>query len=99
MAQAFEVECPCCRSTLLIDAETKVVLSHHEPQKKPLIEDLTSAVHQLKGEAERRSDIFAKSFDDHLNSAKVRERKFEELLKKAKEAPGDAPPERAFDFD
>jgi hypothetical protein len=99
MPEVFDVECPCCRSTLRIDAETKTVLTHHEAAKKPLIEDLTEAVHQLKGAAERRSEIFAKSFEDHLNSAKVREKKFDELFKQAKESPDEKPPKRAFDFD
>src|SRR3954453_17991231 len=96
MDDVFEVECPCCQSTLKIDSETKIVISHREVTKKPLIEDLTAAVQSLKGEAERRSDIFAKSFDAHLNSAKTREKKFEELLKEAKESPDQAPPKRAF---
>lgn len=99
MADVFEVQCPCCHSTLQIDPETRVVLTHHELPKKPLIEDLAAAANQLKGDAERRSEIFAKSFEDHLNSAKVREKKFEELFKQAKENPDQAPPKRAFDFD
>lgn len=99
MAEVFEVQCPCCHSTLQIDPETKTVLTHRETPKKPLIEDLAAAASQLKGDAERRSEIFAKSFEDHLNSAKVREKKFEELFKQAKENPDQAPPKRAFDFD
>jgi hypothetical protein len=98
MAALFEVKCPCCESTLQIDPETKAVIQHHEPVKKPLIEDLSAAVQQLKADAEKRSDIFAKSFDEHLNSSKVREKKFDELLKQAKEDTS-APPKRAFDFD
>jgi hypothetical protein len=99
MSQVFEVECPCCHGLLQIDPETKAVLTHREAPKKPLIDDLAAAAHQLKGEAERRSEVFAKSFDDHLNSAKLREKKFEELLKQAKETPDKEPPKRAFDFD
>ncbi len=99
MAETFEVQCPCCQAVLQVDAETKTVLTHREIPKKPLIEDLTAAVQQLKGESARRSEIFDKSFDDHLNSAKIREKKFDELLKQAKETPEKAPPKRAFDFD
>ena len=99
MADVFEVKCPCCHAVLQVDGETETVLTHREIPKKPLIEDLTSAVQQLKGDAARRSEIFDKSFDDHLNSAKVREKKFDELLKQAKETGEQAPPKRAFDFD
>jgi hypothetical protein len=99
MADVFEVECPCCNALLQVDPETKTILTHRELPKKPLIEDLTSAVQALKGEAERRSEVFAKSFEDHLNSAKVREKKFDELFKQAKQSPDEEPPKRAFDFD
>ena len=44
--------------------------------KKAPIEDLHAAVQQLKGEADRRNDIFEKSFASHLTGALVREKKF-----------------------
>jgi hypothetical protein len=77
----------------------QVIIQHREPEKKPLIEDLHVAVQQLQGEADRRNDIFEKSFASHLSSEKVRERKFEELLKQAKEDKSGAPPKRPFDLD
>ena len=97
--QVIEAECPCCGSILQIDVETKAVIQHREPEKKPLIEDLHTAVQQLKGEADRRNDMFEKSFASHLGSERVRERKFEELLKQAKEDKSGAPPNRPFDLD
>lgn len=97
--QIFEVKCPCCEATLQIDSETQIVLNHHEAEKKPMIEDLQSAVQQLKGEAERRNDVFEKSFASHRVSEKVREKKFEELLKQAKEDPSAPGPRRPFDLD
>jgi hypothetical protein len=79
--------------------ETHAVIQHHEPEKKPAIEDLHAAVQQLKGEADRRNDIFEKSFASHLSSEKIRERKFEELLKQAKNDKSETPPKRLFDLD
>lgn len=98
-SKVFEVQCPCCGSTLRIDPETEAVIHHREPEKKPAIEDLHVAAEQLKGEAQRRNDIFEKSFASHLSAEKVREKKFEELLKQAKEDNDTAPPKRPFDFD
>src|ERR1700751_2370901 len=95
----FEVQCPCCGSTLKVDAELQIVIHHQEPEKKPIIEDLQAAVQQLKGDADRRNAGFDKSFAWHLSSEKVREKKFEELLKQAKEDTSGGPPKRAFDFD
>jgi hypothetical protein len=97
--QLIEVECPCCGSTLQIDVETRAIIQHREPEKKPLIEDLQTAVQNLRGEADRRNEIFEKSFASHLNADKVREKKFEELLKQAKEDQSGAPPRRPFDLD
>jgi hypothetical protein len=98
-SQLIEVACPCCGATLRIDSETQTVIHHREPEKKPLIEDFEVAVQQLKGEAARRNEAFEKSFASHLQSDKVREKKFEELLKQAKEDKSDAPPKRLFDLD
>jgi hypothetical protein len=95
----FEVECPCCGSTLQVDPETKVVIRYEEPEKKPPIEDLHAAVQQLRGEADRRNDLFERSFASHLTGDKAREKKFEELLKQAKEDKSGAPPARPFDLD
>ncbi|HEX7359864.1 MAG TPA: hypothetical protein VF283_05175 [Bryobacteraceae bacterium] len=98
-SEIFEVQCPCCGSTLRVDPETQAVIQHREPEKKPAIEDLHIAAQQLKGEAQRRNEIFEKSFASHLSAEKVREKKFEELLKQAKEDKDTAPPKRPFDFD
>ena len=95
----IEVACPCCNATLRIDPETRAVIHQVEAPKKPLIEDLQAAVQQLKGEAGRREELFSKSFASHLGSEKVREKKFDELLKQAKEDKSGAPPKRAFDLD
>ncbi len=95
----FEVKCPCCEATLQIDPEMQIVIHHREPEKKPAIEDLHSAVQQLKGEADRRNDVFEKSFASHRSAEKVRDKKFDELLKQAKEDKSGAPPKRPFDLD
>jgi hypothetical protein len=84
---------------LKIDPETQLVVNHREAEKKPIIEDLQSAVQQLKGEAARRDEAFQKSFASHLGGEKLREKKFDELLKQAKEDKTGTPPKRAFDLD
>ncbi len=99
MPDMFEVKCPCCDATLQIDEELQVVIQHREAPKKALIEDLGIAAQQLKGEAARRNEAFEKSFASHKSADKVREKKFEELLKQAKEDKSGAPPKRLFDLD
>jgi hypothetical protein len=95
----FEVTCPCCGASLHVDAETRAVIHHKQPERKPLIEDLQVAVQQLKGEEAKRNEAFEKSFASHLSADKVREKRFDELLKLAKEDKSEMPPKRAFDLD
>jgi hypothetical protein len=100
MAKEFiDVECPCCRSALKVDAINGSVLSHKQPEKPPPIEDLATAVANLKGEAARREEVFQKSFADQKNRQSTLDRKFDELLKQAKSDPDAGPPKRDFDFD
>jgi len=98
--ELFEVKCPCCEAKLQIDAELKVVISHQEHVKPPSIQDMAEAVQRLRGEEARRGEVFSKSVEQHKSHQKVLERKFDELLKQAKESPDSAPPpKRPFDFD
>lgn len=95
----IEVKCPCCEATLQIDPELKAVISHQEHQRPRTIEDMEAAVQKLKGEESRRSEVFQKSFEDHKSHHKVLERKFDELLKQAKENPDAPAPRKPFDYD
>jgi hypothetical protein len=100
--ELVEVECPCCRAALKVDPALGKVISHKEPDKPKhalFEEDLGSAVNRIKGEAAKREEAFAKSFADHKTSEQLRDRKWEEMLKQAKEKPDDKPPVRDFDFD
>src|SRR5579863_146615 len=85
--ELFEVSCPCCQAMLKVDAELRAVISHVEPVKKPLIEDLAAEVAKLKGAPDRREEAFQKSFAAEKNQGQVLNRKFDELLKQAKENP------------
>lgn len=95
----IEVLCPCCQAALKIDVETRAVISHKVPEKPPAIEDLAAAVARLKGEPGRREEIFRKSFEAEKSMGKVLDRKFDELLKQAKENPQPDRPLRDIDLD
>jgi hypothetical protein len=99
MSKLIEVQCPCCQSSLKIDPETRAVISHKEPEKPPAIEDLAAAVAKLKGEAGRRDEVFRKSVETERMHGKVLEKKFDELLRQARENPDVTPPKRDIDLD
>ena len=98
-APAFDVECPCCKSTLKVDPQTRAVLSHQVPEKTPVIEDLHEAVQKLRGQEEKRDEVFRKQVQAEKIHGQVLNRKFEELLKQAKDAPPTKPGLRDIDLD
>ena len=95
----FEIKCPCCDASLKIDPELKAVISYEEAEKPRAVEDIAAAVQRLKGEEARRAEAFEKSFAEHKSHQQVLERKFDELLKQARDKPDAPPPKRPFDFD
>ncbi len=93
------VICPCCQSELHIDPETAAVIRHKEHVKPPSIADFETAVQRLKGEPGRREEMFEKSVKEHKSHHDVLNKKFDEMLKIAKENPDEPPPKRDIDFD
>ncbi len=98
-SELFQVTCPCCQTTLKVDPVLRAVISHEEPVKAAPIEDLAAAVARLKGEAGRRDEVFRKSFAAEKNQGQLLNRKFDELLKQAKENPEFGRKPREFDLD
>ncbi len=95
----FEVKCPCCQAELQVDAETRAVITYKAVEKPREIEDLDAAVERLKGAAGRREEAFRKSFEAERMQSQVLNKKFDELLKKAKQEPLGPPPKRDIDLD
>lgn len=93
----IEVTCPCCHSTLVIDANLGRVVSHSEPERgnKP---ELSDARRILDEEAQRREAIFQQSVDAERTRGDALSRRFEEALKQAKQEPI-TKPTRDFDLD
>lgn len=99
MAELIVVTCPCCQAELHIDSETSAVIRHKEHVRPPSITDLEAEVQRLKAEPNRREEMFKKSVKEHKSHHDVLNKKFDEMLKIAKENPDEPPPKRDFDFD
>jgi hypothetical protein len=96
--QTIELTCPSCQAKLTIDAALGAVLHHELPPKAVSVTDLKAAADGLKGEASRREARFKESMEAEREKAKLLERKFKELLKKAKDEPI-SKPTRDIDLD
>ena len=93
----FEVPCPCCGSSLVIDANLRRVVRHVEPESgnKP---ELSQAERILADAAARREAIFAESVEAERTRGDALSKRFEEALQKAREEPI-TKPKRDFDWD
>lgn len=95
----IDLDCPCCHAALKIDPETRSVISFKAVEKPRSVEDIDAAYNIWKGEADRREAAFRKSVEAEKKSKDVLSKKFDELLKQAKEAPDVTPPKRDIDLD
>ncbi len=98
-AVQFEVPCPCCGALLKIDADVKAVIAHTAKSVPKTFEDMEAAARAMKEHDNRKESIFRQSVEAQKNSADLLEKKFQEAVRKAKEAPDTGKPLRDFDLD
>lgn len=94
----FEVLCPCCSATLVVDANLRRIVRHGEPPREGARPELSEAERILAEEAARREAIFQQSVAAEKTRGDALSKRFEEALKQAREEPV-AKPQRDFDLD
>ncbi len=94
----LNVVCPCCQAKLVVDPVFGAVLSHEASVKPGPHVDLTKAGNILNEQQRQREDKFADSWFKESNKEDILAKKFEEAMKKAKDAPA-GKPIRDFDLD
>ena len=93
-----KVTCPHCQSKLTVDPALEAVIAHDPPPPKRAAGDLGAAFKALEGASAKREEAFKESVKSEQTKGQVLDRKFQEGLKKAKDAPG-PPPRRPIDLD
>jgi hypothetical protein len=94
----LQVVCPCCQAKLTIDPFFGAVLSHEAPVKAGPQVDLSDTAKILSEQQKNREDKFRDSLFQETNKEDILAKKFEEAMKKAKDAPA-GKPIRDFDLD
>jgi hypothetical protein len=94
----LNVSCPCCQAKLVVDPIFGAVLSHEAPVRPGPNVDLSDAQKILNEQNRQREDKFADSWFQESNKEDILAKKFEEAMKKAKDAPV-TKPIRDFDLD
>lgn len=97
MAANFEITCPCCEATIVVDRLSGEVLLHRQrvaPVSGGSIESMVSQLEAKKTEAARK---FQKEIDSQKDRARILEEKFREALERADKS--DTPHTNPFDYD
>ena len=87
----LNVTCPCCQAKLVVDPVFGAVLSHEAPPKAGPNVDLTDAQKILAEQNRQREDKFADSWFQETNKEDILAKKFDEAMRKAKDAPTGTP--------
>lgn len=83
----IHVTCPCCGADLTVDPSLAAVLDHKLPQNPKMAAQMKDAAKIVQEEAARRDEKYQQILEAEKSKGKVLDRKFQELLKKAKEEP------------
>lgn len=87
----IKVTCPCCDAILTVDAELVIVIQHEMPARPHRVQQLKDANRLLEEEASQRREKYRSILDAEKDRGKALDRKFQELLKKAKDEPVEKP--------
>jgi len=77
----FTIICPCCETTLIVDAQTGVIISHEEKAKP-----VASFDEMLKGldkQKQQRDQVFQQELGSLKDRERLLEEKFREAMKRA----------------
>jgi hypothetical protein len=97
LTSEFEIACPCCSASLIVDANLQRVVRHSEPPSadRPELDD---AQRILAEQAARREALFQKSVAEERTRGDALSKRFEEALRQARDEPV-SKPTRDFDLD
>jgi len=87
MAENFEIDCPACEATIVIDKESGEVLWHKAKVRKSgaTFEDMVSRMSEEKSEIEKK---FEKGLETQKDRSRLLEEKFREAVERADKSGG-----------
>ncbi len=82
MANNYEITCPCCEATIVIDRVNGEVLLHKakDTKQSASLEAMVSNLETQKSEAAKRFD---KQLESQKDRSRILEEKFKEAMKRA----------------
>ena len=85
-ANRFTIICPGCEATIIVDAQTGIVLSHEEKQKP--LSSFEEMAKDLDKQKQTREQIFAQELSSMKDRERLLEEKFREAMTRAEKDKG-----------
>lgn len=92
----FEITCPCCESTIVVDRITGDVLLHKQKETK-VRGSLDSMVSNLEAQKNEAAQRFQRQLDAQKDRGRILEERFKEALERADKS--DTPYKNPMDLD
>lgn len=84
--EKYTIHCPCCDTTLTIDANTGAIIAHEA--KKKILSSFEDLQGELSKQKEQREQIFAQEMSSMKDRERLLDEKFKEALKRADTSSG-----------
>jgi hypothetical protein len=86
MAKNFEITCPCCEATIVVDRLTGEVLLHKAKEHRGPGGSLESMVAGLETQRSEAAKRFEKQIESQKDRSRILEEKFKEALQRAEKS-------------
>jgi hypothetical protein len=96
MAKNFEIICPCCESTIVVDRISGEILLHKQKENRGGL-SFESMVTNLETQKSEMAKKFEKNLESQKDRARILEEKFKEAMERAEKS--DKPHVNPMDLD
>lgn len=86
MSKNFEISCPCCEATIVIDRISGEVLLHKPKENRGPHGSLESMVAGLESQKSEAAKRFDRQLESQKDRARILEEKFREALERAEKS-------------
>lgn len=84
MSGKIEIECPTCRTEIVVDDGTGAIVWSKAPER-PARGDLDSMIREIDESRESRDSVFEKSMSMQKDRERILEARFREAMERAKD--------------
>jgi hypothetical protein len=99
MTDKLKIECPHCGSTIQVDTEAEVVISHEPPVHLHQKADFDERLEQLGREKARAADRMEEAMRREKDKSRLMDDRFQELFKETKKKDDGSKPIKDIDLD